>query len=153
MPSSEVWGPSVWTFFHTLAEKIKPEFFADNKVQVLKITTDICKNLPCPSCTQHATQYIEKMNTTSITCKEDLIMFFYNFHTMVNKRKHKPEFSYDELREKYAKANIINITNLFLYYYRMEHHAVRMIADDMHRKRSSKNIMDWLHANIHIFEM
>ena len=34
----------------------------------------------------------------------------------------------------------------------MEHHSVRMIADGMHRKHMAKNIQNWLHTNIHIFD-
>jgi hypothetical protein len=34
----------------------------------------------------------------------------------------------------------------------MEHHAVRMIADGMHRKRTATNIQIWLQKNKHIFE-
>ena len=36
MPSSEVWGPSVWTFFHTLAEKIN-EKYSDSSLKGLHL--------------------------------------------------------------------------------------------------------------------
>jgi len=147
-----LWGAPTWYFFHTLAEKIKPEHFEDNKSQILQMITNICSNLPCPSCSEHAKQYIQRMNNNSIICKNDLIKFLFVFHNTVNERKRKPVFSYDELIEKYKKANLINITNHFIYYFRMEHHAVRMIADGMHRKRTAKNIQVWLQQNIHIFE-
>ena len=147
-----LWGAPTWYFFHTLAEKIKPEHFEDNKSQILQMITNICSNLPCPSCSEHAKQYIQRMNNNSIICKNDLIQFLFVFHNTVNERKRKPVFSYDELTEKYKKANLINITNHFIYYFRMEHHAVRMIADGMHRKRTAKNIQIWLQQNIHIFE-
>ena len=147
-----LWGAPTWYFFHTIAEKIKIEYFADSKVPLFNLIKSVCMNLPCPSCTEHATQYIEKININSIKSKEDFIMLYFNFHNEINKRKNKPIFTYEELREKYSKANIINIVNNFLYYYKMEHHAVRMIADNMHRKRNAKQILDWLHTNLHIFE-
>ena len=147
-----LWGAPTWYFFHTIAEKIKVEYFADSKVPLFNLIKSVCMNLPCPSCTEHATQYIEKININSIKSKEDFIMLYFNFHNEINKRKNKPIFTYEELREKYSKANIINIVNNFLYYYKMEHHAVRMIADNMHRKRNAKQILDWLHTNLHIFE-
>ena len=147
-----LWGAPTWYFFHTIAEKIKVEYFADSKVPLFNLIKSVCMNLPCPSCTEHATQYIEKIYINSIKSKEDFIMLYFNFHNEVNKRKNKPIFTYEELREKYSKANIINIVNNFLYYYKMEHHAVRMIADNMHRKRNAKQILDWLHTNLHIFE-
>lgn len=148
-----LWGAPTWYFFHTLAEKIKPEYFETNKNILFNTIKSVCYNLPCPSCAQHATQYINKIDFNTIKSKDDFIMLFFNFHNELNKRKNKPTFLYDELREKYKKANLINIVNHFLYYYRMEHHVVRMMADDMHRKKSSKNILEWLHSNIHIFEI
>jgi hypothetical protein len=147
-----LWGAPTWYFFHTIAAKIKPEEFQKFKLHILDIIKNICYNLPCPSCTEHAKQYIQRMDTNSIICKDDLIKFLFVFHNNVNARKHKPVFSYEELIEKYKNANLINITNNFLYYFKMEHHSVRMIADGMHRRSMAKNIQNWLHTNIHIFD-
>lgn len=147
-----LWGAPTWYFLHTIAAKIKPAEFQQYKLQILELIKNICYNLPCPSCTEHAKQYIQRMNPTSIICKDDLIKFLFVFHNNVNERKHKPVFSYEELIEKYKNANLINITNNFLYYFKMEHHSVRMIADGMHRRRMAKNIQDWLHTNIHNFD-
>jgi hypothetical protein len=147
-----LWGAPTWYFFHTLAAKIKPEYFEEHKPQILQIISNICNNLPCPSCTEHAKQYIQKLNTNMINSKNDLIQFLFVFHNNVNERKRKPIFSYDDLIEKYKTANLINIATNFLYYFKMEHHAVRMIADGMHRKRTATNIQIWLQKNKHIFE-
>jgi hypothetical protein len=112
---------------------------------------DICKNLPCPTCSAHASQYIDKINVNSLQSKHDLIKMLFEFHNNVNARTNSPQFSYDELLSKYKQANFVNIVNNFMYYYKMEHHAIRMIADDMYRKRSAKSIIDWLQAHRDIF--
>ena len=52
-----LWGPTTWTFFHVLAEKINEEFFLKNKNEVLQIIVTISNNLPCPLCSQHARQH------------------------------------------------------------------------------------------------
>ena len=148
-----LWGAPTWYFFHTIAAKIKTECFEEHKTQLLQIITNVCNNLPCPSCSEHATRYIQGMNTNTIKCKDDLVNFLFVFHNNVNERKHKPQFSYNDLIAKYKNANLINITKHFLYYFKMEHHSVRMIADGMHRKRSAANIQKWLQENIHIFEI
>ena len=148
-----LWGAPTWYFFHTIAAKIKPEEFQKYKLQILEIIQTVCYNLPCPSCTEHAKQYIQKMSPTSIMCKDDLIKFLFVFHNNVNERKRKPVFSYGELIEKYKTANLINITNNFLYYFKMEHHSVRMIADGMHRKQTGTRIQIWLQTNKHIFDI
>jgi len=148
-----LWGAPTWYFFHTIAAKIKTECFEEHKTQLLQIITNVCNNLPCPSCSEHATRYIQGMNTNTIKCKDDLVNFLFVFHNNVNERKHKPQFSYNDLIAKYKNANLINITKHFLYYFKMEHHSVRMIADGMHRKRSAANIQKWLQENINIFEI
>lgn len=147
------WGAPTWFFFHTIAEKIKPECFLDNRTSLFSLVQTVCSNLPCPTCSQHAKQYIDKININSIKTKQDLAMLFFSFHNEVNTRKNKPIYEYDKVHEKYSKANFMNIVNNFMYYYKMEHHAVRMIADNMFRKRIAKSMLDWLHANLHIFEV
>jgi len=146
-----LWGPPVWFFMHTMAEKIKPEYYATNRTFLFDIIKQICNNLPCPSCAKHATEYISKIDFNSLKTKDDLIMFLFQFHNSVNKRKNYPEFPVEELRSKYEKANFAKIIQYFLYYYKMEHHSVRMIADSMHRIRSAININEWLMTNRHIF--
>lgn len=146
-----LWGPPFWFFFHTLAEKVKPEYFNEKREELFNIIREVCRNLPCPTCTSHAKQYIDKINFNSIRTKEDLIMMLYTFHNDVNKRKNLPIFPYSELQPKYEKAIFINIVNYFMHFYKMEHHAVRLISDNMYRQRSAKSMLDWLHANQHIF--
>jgi len=147
------WGAPTWFFFHTIAEKIKPECFLDNRKSLFSLVQTICSNLPCPTCSQHAKQYIEKININSVKNKEEFAMLFCSFHNEVNARKNKPIYEYNKVHEKYSKANFMNIINNFMYYYKMEHHAVRMIADNMFRRRIAKSMLDWIHANLHIFEM
>jgi len=42
------WGEPTWFMFHTLAEKIKPEYFSIVRVDFLNIINTICANLPWP---------------------------------------------------------------------------------------------------------
>ena len=146
-----LWGPPFWFFFHTLAEKVKPELFHQNRDAILGIVREICENLPCPTCAAHAKQYLNKINFNAIRTKQDFIMMLFEFHNSVNKLKNLPIFPYSELQPKYEKANFINIVNHFMHFYRMEHHAIRLMSEDLYRRRSSKSILDWLHANQHIF--
>lgn len=146
-----LWGPPFWFFFHTLAEKVKPELFYQNRDALLGIIREICSNLPCPTCTTHAMQYLNNINFNAIQTKQEFIMMLYEFHNSVNKRKNLPIFPYNELKPKYEKAIFINIVNHFMHFYKMEHHVVRLMTENMYRQRSSKSILDWLHANQNIF--
>jgi len=147
-----LWGAPFWYFFHTIAEKIKPELFLDNRNEVIGIVREVCRNLPCPSCAAHATEYMNKITNISIKNKDDFKLMLFEFHNSVNIRKRVPLYSYGDLIVKYKKANFINIVNNFMYYYKMDHHVVRMIADNMYRKRSAKSIIDWLHAHQNVFD-
>jgi len=147
-----LWGPPFWFFFHTLAEKVNPDLFYANRDAIFNIVREICHNLPCPTCASHAKQYINNINFNAIRTKQDFAMMLYEFHNSVNKRKNLPIFPYSELKPKYEKAIFINIVNHFMHFYKMEHHAVRLMAEDMYRRRSAKSILDWLHANQNIFD-
>ena len=146
-----LWGPPFWFFFHTLAEKVKPELFYENRDAIFGIVREICNNLPCPTCTSHATQYLNNINFNAIQTKQDFAMMLFEFHNSVNKRKNIPIFPYSELQPKYEKAIFINIVNHFMHFYKMEHRVIRLMSEDLYRRRSAKSILDWLHANQHIF--
>ncbi len=152
-PANKIlWGAPFWFFFHTLAEKLKPELFYENRDAIFGIIREICRNLPCPTCTSHATQYLNNINFNAIQTRQDFIVMLYEFHNSINKRKNLPIFPYSELQPKYEKAIFINIVNHFMHFYKMEHHAVRLMSEDMYRRRSAKSILEWLHANQHIFD-
>lgn len=151
-PTSDItWGKSYWFFFHTMAEKIKPEYYLQYRNHLFDIVKEVCNNLPCPDCAKHAVSYITKINVNALKTKEDFIMFLFEFHNSVNRRKNFPVFTVDELLEKYSKANFKNIINYFMHYYRMEYRSIRMIADTMHRQRSATRIMNWLQTNNNLF--
>lgn len=89
MVSKSVWGPCVWYLFHTLAYKAVPGNFAEIKADLIQFIQRICSNLPCPECTQHATEYMTKHARVlaQITTKDQLHYFLVDFHNVVNARK------------------------------------------------------------------
>ena len=147
------WGEPVWFFFHTIAEKIKPDVFPVIRMELLKIINNICRNLPCPLCAQHAGQYLDKTNLNTIQTKEQLIEFLYTFHNEVNKRKGFAIFPRELLREKYAQANTVNIIRYFLTSFLDKSYSIRMIADDFHRKRLVDELGKWLSSNMQHFNL
>ena len=70
MSNNVYWGEPTWTFFHTLIEKIKDEDYDTEKEVLLKFIKNICSNLPCPDCKQHATNYMSKITIKHIATKE-----------------------------------------------------------------------------------
>lgn len=145
------WGEPIWFFFHTMAEKINPDKFHIIRIRFFQIVSNICKNLPCPICSEHATQYLNNTNLNTIQTKEQLIDFFFTFHNSVNLRKGEPLFQIEQLHDKYSKANIVNIINNFLVNFTDKSFNMRMLADDFQRKQITKDIKSWLTDNLQYF--
>lgn len=151
-PKKMKWGEPTWFFLHTMAQKVKPEYFDTIRQGFLTQISTICRNLPCPDCANHASNYLDNSNFNRIQTKEDLILFLYNFHNAVNAKKGYPLFSKSELHEKYSKANTMNIINYFIYHFTDKSKSIRMISNDMFRVRIIKLLKEWLNSNIQYFD-
>ncbi len=152
-PKKMKWGEPTWYLFHALAEKVKEDRFQAIRTELLNTIYVICKNLPCPMCANHATQYMNAINFNTIQTKKDLIDLLWNFHNEVNKRKNFAVFPYEELSEKYSRANLINIIQVFMVHFKDKHASLRMIADDMYRQQISTKMQDWFRKNIQNFNL
>ena len=146
------WGPPVWFFFHTLAEKVHASKFDDLKRDIMDIIRSVCNTLPCPICAEHATNYMKKIHDSSIQTKDDLKLMLFQFHNEVNKRKGYQEFPLSELNKKYEYAVTINVVNSFILTYREKSRNVQMIATEMSRDMILRNIRGWLNSNLIHFD-
>lgn len=151
-PSEEppLWGKSTWFLFHTLAQKVSEERFPEIRLELLNIIHMICINLPCPKCTEHAKKFWKGVNFNTIQTKEDLIRLLFDFHNMVNARKHVELFKYEEL-DKYNTAITKNIIYNFFYHFTKKTKNIRYLAEELHRERISIEIQKWLKNNIDSF--
>jgi hypothetical protein len=152
-PKKMKWGEPTWFFFHTIAYKIKDEHFTTIKTELLQNIYSICKNLPCPICSEHATEYMNKINFNNIRTKNDLKMLFFNFHNEVNKKKNYPIFELEKVDEKYSKAVTINIIQNFMLHFQDKHKSPRMISNDFHRGRLVISLKEWLNNNIQYLDV
>jgi len=110
---TKIWGPKLWYFFHIFSEQINDKFFTTNRIEILSLLSDICNNLPCPTCSEHARSYLKKHRFHKIQTNEQLKQFFYNFHNVVNKRLHKEYYPYNEI-DLYKRGKILKILD-FVY--------------------------------------
>lgn len=142
-----LWGPTTWTFFHVLAEKINEEFFLKNKNDVLQIIIKISNNLPCPLCSQHARLITSKQNLKLVKNKKDLIRFLNYFHNSVNIRNGKQLFNMKDM-DRYKNINFkIAIHNFLIFYtksYNKSSFQLSLDANQTTRKRIGKSVTDWL---------
>jgi hypothetical protein len=147
-----LWGPAIWYLFHGMAEKVKVDSFKNIRLDLLSNIQKVCGNLPCPTCSTHAVQYLKTVDMNKIQTKEDLKRMLYVFHNAVNKRTGKPEYSYTDLNTKYPTGNLRSIITVFFTYFEDKHKSVHMLSNDMYTMRISKDLRTWFTNNICHFD-
>ena len=144
--SPNIWGPTTWTFIHTMADKIKDTSFHIIGPQLIHTIIQICYHLPCPECSQHATLFWNKVKIDKIHNKTDLINILFVFHNMVNKRKRLRPFKYIDL-QYYQSKNIIDTYNAFYTNFNTNGN-MNLINEAFHRNRMLVLLKRWLIQNI-----
>ena len=151
MVSKSVWGPCVWYLFHTLAFKAVPENFAEIKSELIQYIQRICANLPCPECTQHATEYMAKHARVlnQITTKEQFHYFLIDFHNSVNSRKQKPSFTYEQADDKYKRAKTSDVVQYFFQIYgeRSNGGNLKMFTNGFQKQLLLSDFSGWMVRN------
>lgn len=151
MVSKSIWGPCVWYLFHTLAYKAVPGDFAEIKADLIQYIQRICANLPCPECTQHATEYMAKNARVlaQITTKEQLHYFLVDFHNVVNARKQKSPFTYEQAEEKYKRAKTADVVQYFFKIYgeRSNGGNLKMFTNGFHKQLLLSDFSAWMVRN------
>jgi hypothetical protein len=150
MSPPEVWGPPIWTFFHTLAEHVNEDLFMNIKINLFYFIKRICNFLPCPECSQHANHFLAKVNIYKINNKADFKNMLYVFHNTVNKRKKKHFFDYSKL-DRYKKYNIGSVFNHFISVYHTKGN-MNLIAESFQRNLLVKELKKWLIDNHKYFK-
>ena len=110
------WGRATWFLFHSLAEKVKEEYFLVVKKELCNNIYKICAGLPCELCRSHAIEYMRNINFDNIQTKTDFKRMLFNFHNVVNKNKNYEIYKYENLDEQYKKSNLLKIINNFFHY-------------------------------------
>ena len=152
MSSSQkiLWGPTTWTFFHVLAEKMNENFFLRNRHEIINIIVKISNNLPCPICSKHAKNVTSINNTRLIKTKQDFVRFLNYFHNTVNKRTGKQIFSMKDMN-KYKSFNFsVVIHNFFTFYtknYNISSFQLSLDSSQVMRRRIAKTVSSWLQKN------
>ncbi len=149
--SPSYWGPSTWIFMHTLAAKIKESSFPVIGPSLILVLIQICNNLPCPECAQHAKQFWTKVKTANIKTKDDLINLLFVFHNMVNKRKQLPPFKYHNLTY-YKTKNIVQTYNSFSRNFNTRGN-MSLINESFRRNMMLSSLRAWLMTNLTHFDL
>ncbi len=151
MPTPEIWGPAVWTLFHTLAEKIHEEAFVFPKVKQSLFATivSICKYLPCPECSTDASRIMSAVKPAEYANKTAFKNMLYLFHNRVNAKKRKRLFNYAFMR-KYESANIPQVIFTFIQTYNTRGN-MKLLAESFQRKFVVQNFVTWFRTHAGLF--
>lgn len=128
------WGSVTWTLFHTLAEKLK-ENNQEHIPLLFGQINNICKNLPCPTCREHAIHSLNTCNKNKINSRENLIRFLWEFHNIVNKRKDIKPMPFEECKELYKKYRTGIVVQNFLNIFSLNARNEKGMMDTFHRAR------------------
>jgi hypothetical protein len=146
----EGWGPPIWKLFHTLSQKIKEEKYTEIGGQLFFYIKRICRYLPCPDCSDHASTFLNKVDAPKLKTKEDLINTMFILHNIVNIRK-KKQMHKTSILEKYKTVNIIQAYNEFANVYRTKGN-MRLLTDTFQRQLVISDFKKWLVANLINFQ-
>jgi hypothetical protein len=132
-----------------MAEKINEEGFNKISSEMFNWIKRICAYLPCPDCSQHATDFLSKVQMNKISNKNDFKNMLYVFHNVVNTRKTKALFNYSEM-EKYKNNNIIATYNNFTRIYNTRGN-MKLLTESFQRQLIIKDFKQWIMAHAQYF--
>ena len=151
MSPPEVWGPAVWSFFHTLAHKANENQPPSFIQQIFGQIKRICGFLPCPECSRDATMFLGKINVHEIQTRQHLIDKLYIFHNYVNRKKKKGLFNYTNIN-KYNDVNLIVVYNNFIKNYNTRGN-MKLLAETFQRNLIVGDLKKWFTANVSRFQI
>lgn len=144
--TTTTWGPTVWTFIHVLIEKLNNDALVKELFDILK---SVVTNLPCPTCSLYAKNYLARISKDKINTKQDIKTIYFIFHNNVNLKLKKQRFDYENMKT-YENMHLgviwINFTKMYLSKGNMN-----MIGDSFHRSLIIKKISAWLKNNKNSF--
>ena len=149
MPPPEVWGPAVWTLFHTLAEKINVNAYPVVFPSLFNMIVKISKYLPCPECSNDASIFLAKVRVSDLKTKDSLKALLCVFHNTVNAKKRKPIFHYSNIGI-YGKYNLIKVINNFISHYQTKGN-MKLLTESFQRQFVVNDFKNWFQSVIKAF--
>ena len=129
--SKKIWGNITWRLFHTMTLCIEDCNY-DQLQTAIQCITNICRNLPCPLCSNEASILLKKYNSKNIKTKEDFKRFIHFFHNKVNQRTNSPMVEYESIEELH-KTSLNSILNDFFKVYKGLKNNSNMMLYSFHR--------------------
>ena len=147
--SKKIWGNITWRLFHTMSLTINECTYEQIQSSIQCIST-ICRNLPCPLCSNEATILLKKYNLKNIKTKEDLKKFIYYFHNSVNIKLKAPFIEYDKIEELHS-SSLNTILNEFFKVYKNLKNNSSMMLYSFHRDIIINNTRSYFLSNQNLY--
>jgi len=110
----------------------------------------ICRVLPCPECSEHAVQFLSKINPAGVRNKEDFRNIMCIFHNVVNRRKNKSPFNPLNLTNVYCSKNVATEFNNFVSVFHTKGN-MKLLAETFQRKLVLADFRKWFVNHIQFF--
>jgi hypothetical protein len=149
MSPPEVWGPPIWTLFHTLVEKVNEKYYHLIYQQLFNTIKQICAFLPCPECSNDATIFLSKIKIQNLNTKINFKNMLYLFHNHVNRKKNKPLFNFSNMNV-YKNKNLVLVIKNFISVYNTKGN-MRLLTESFQRQFVINNFRKWLIKNLPFF--
>lgn len=141
MSPPEVWGPPIWTLFHTLIEKMNPDAYPQVINSMFAIIVRICKFLPCPECSNHASIFLAKIKISDYKTKDEFKNMLYLFHNSVNAKKRKSLFNYAHIN-RYLYLDLNLVVKNFIQNYNTKGN-MKLLSESFQRTLVIKDFISW----------
>ena len=114
---TNVWGPSMWHFLHTMSFNYPVDPTKEDKKHYRDFILNLQYTLPCKYCRINLVKNLKELppSDTVISSRENFSKYVYDLHNLINKMlKKNIDIPFCEIREKYenfrARCNIKKIT-------------------------------------------
>ena len=112
------------------------------------MVNEICNNLPCPECRQHAMSLMKRANKFNILkTKNNLEVFLFDFHNLVNKQKGYRIFNQEDYNFKYKTIDIREVIINFFNIFNLSTRNNNLMMETFHRQRFIQKFMQWIQTN------
>ena len=140
--STKEWGNITWKLFHTLAAQIDEDKFSEVREKLINIVIETCNHLPCPDCSDDASNKIlKRASIKNIRTKIHFIEFLRQMHNIVNIKLFKKTFTMEEIKDMYNDVNLGATIQQFIYIYSKPTASPRLMAHNMHKKQFIKSFL------------
>lgn len=154
MSTKQEWGNACWHLIHGLTFKMKTD---DKKIidQLMVLLYNVCVNLPCPECSEHAKETFTQArnNGIKVNSLDELQAFWWKFHNLVNMRTGKEWVLFEDAKSKYEKARLFHIVNNFVRIMKRNIPGERSMMYSMSRNNAVEKMFNFIKENQASFDI